>query len=174
MPFKSYRDESRVDYGRHKDANDGMTEDELKVGALLRIADATELMARDRVQMEAALDYNRRRKEELSAQLATERRRTAALRGVIARMKRDNCDAHRGATEAAEARVAELEASNAALVAERHEAISNYHTTLESLVGIMDEVSARFFDSDSRREWKERRHLYTSIIERKKEAPDAE
>ena len=44
MPeHKSYKDESRKNYGRR--TSSGLTDDELRIGCLQRIADATETMA---------------------------------------------------------------------------------------------------------------------------------
>ena len=45
MPWKSYRAESRKDYGCEME--DGATLEQTNTGALLRIADATELMAKN-------------------------------------------------------------------------------------------------------------------------------
>ncbi len=85
MTHRSYRKESRSDWGTRDEG--GFPLDQINTGALLRIADAVERMAesydemrRDRdVWKESALFARRR--------LDTERRRTAALRGWIKRMR---------------------------------------------------------------------------------------
>ena len=61
--------------------------DDINCGSLQRIADACEKMCRDREALEREVQYARRDRDRLAALLDTERRRTAALRGVIKRMK---------------------------------------------------------------------------------------
>jgi len=82
----NYREESKRDWRR----SDGCTPDidQLKFGALQRIADATEAMAKNHVSLMAERDrferwYNdeRKRRERLE-------RRVNALRGVITKMKK--------------------------------------------------------------------------------------
>lgn len=87
MPHKSFREGSRKDYGVDSEDN-GLTLKQLNTGALLRIADATEKMCLDREKLERDYQYMRDSRDRYRTQLDTERRRSAALRGVIARMKR--------------------------------------------------------------------------------------
>lgn len=87
MPFKSYKDESRANYGQDVRDGQSMPWDCLQIGCLMRIADAVEKMAanhdqlireRDRYKgwLQGA-DNDRRRLE----------RSNAALRGVITKLK---------------------------------------------------------------------------------------
>lgn len=83
--WRSYRDESRANWGREdRRAN----HEEIMLGCAQRIADATEKMAANYDAMVCDRDWWKGRAERSSASLATEKRRTAALRGVIGRIKR--------------------------------------------------------------------------------------
>ena len=53
--FKSYRKESEKDYGTYD--NDELSREQIKLGALLRIADATELMAKNYVQYRVGANF---------------------------------------------------------------------------------------------------------------------
>ena len=86
MPFKSYRKESRTDWGAETDQN--ISREQIELGALLRIADATELMCKDREKLERDYKYMRESRGAYRAALEVERRRSAALRGVITKMKK--------------------------------------------------------------------------------------
>lgn len=85
MAFKSYRDASRDNWGVEK-GNIGMPQ--VQTGALLRIADAVEKMAKRHDEMVNARDYWQRRAETVEVELERERRRNAALRGHLSRVKR--------------------------------------------------------------------------------------
>lgn len=83
--FKSYREESRRNYGT---SNGEFTLENIQLGALLRIADASEAMAKNHTQLLSDLEfYKRRFKEE---QQAAQRlaRRNATLRGLVTKMKK--------------------------------------------------------------------------------------
>lgn len=85
MTFKSYRQESRVDWGR-SDANPTM--DEIKTGAIFRIADACELMAKNHAQLIDERDRYKRWYDQKCEQNYRLERRINSLRGVITRMKK--------------------------------------------------------------------------------------
>jgi len=85
MPFKPYRDESRANYGSDQVGN--LSLEQLRTGALLRIADASESMAREYNRLLDEARVQRRRAENLDRQNDTLRRRVAALKGVITKMK---------------------------------------------------------------------------------------
>lgn len=85
MSFKNYRDESRSQWGAHQETS--LTIEQLMLGATLRIADATELMAKNVVQLQDDRDrYKRWHGEEKALRQSAERRITA-LRGVITRLQ---------------------------------------------------------------------------------------
>lgn len=90
MPkFLNYREESRKQYGITPESESkGVTLEQLQVGALLRIADATELMAKNFLALQAenkrlqeSLNYWRAEHGELS-------KRYSAQKGVITKMKK--------------------------------------------------------------------------------------
>ena len=90
MPFKSYRDESRnTNWGTE---GEGMDLNQINAGSLLRIADATEAMAREHnrlIQREKYLEGVCRSR---SAEIECLKRRNAALKGVITKMKKEARD----------------------------------------------------------------------------------
>lgn len=81
----SMRSESRKEWATRSGT---ATEAEIKLGALQRIADATEVMARDRVAMEAEIERLRRATTYWRERCDRAERSRSALRGVISRMKR--------------------------------------------------------------------------------------
>jgi hypothetical protein len=55
MPFKNYRDESRTQWGAEVDESYTISREQIGLGCLLRIADATEAMAEGAPRQEHAL-----------------------------------------------------------------------------------------------------------------------
>lgn len=64
------------------------TTEQLAFGCLQRIAAATELSCKDREKLERDYAYMRKERDRYMARLDTEKRRTAALRGQITKLKR--------------------------------------------------------------------------------------
>lgn len=87
MPQRFYKQASRSDWYRDTAGTENLRNDEVQLGAILRIADATEAMARRYTDLIDSRDYLKREVNRLNARLETERRRVAALRGVIRRRK---------------------------------------------------------------------------------------
>ena len=85
---KNYREESRKNYGNDFEEREGVSVEQLNAGSLMRIADATEMMAKDRVRMENDLEYYKRRLKEKEVDVKHLARSNAALRGHIGRLKR--------------------------------------------------------------------------------------
>ena len=85
MTFRSYRDESRIDWGTRDEG--GFSLDQVNAGALLRIADAVEKMANNYDVMQRDRDFWKESALSAERSLDTEHRRTAALRGWIKRMR---------------------------------------------------------------------------------------
>lgn len=84
MTHRSWREESRKDYG----TCDAQPSDQsIGIGALLRIADAVEKMSGSYAAVIAERDRYKLSSEERLRWLQSEQRRTAALRGVITRIK---------------------------------------------------------------------------------------
>lgn len=67
---------------------DGATVDNLQTSALMRIADATELMARNYIQLQRDLDYYKNRNNGLSQDKEKLYRQISALKGVITKVKK--------------------------------------------------------------------------------------
>ena len=87
---KSWKDASRTSWHRSAGNESGsdIPDNQLQIGCLQRIADATELMARNWSQLKDERDrYERWYTEQKSRSDLSERRR-AALRGVITRLQR--------------------------------------------------------------------------------------
>ncbi|VVE53383.1 hypothetical protein PCO31111_04885 [Pandoraea communis] len=83
--MRSFRDESRLNWSTHGDIPP--TREEVNTGALMRIADATEAMAKNHIQLQRDHDmYKRWYEKEYERRLGLERQ-LRALRGVISRMK---------------------------------------------------------------------------------------
>ena len=90
LTFKSYRDESRKNYGMKVDEDTSASCDALQTGALLRIADAIETLAKSREQLEIERDRYKRwyaRECDKSAHLSA---RIVGLKGYINRLKKRN------------------------------------------------------------------------------------
>lgn len=68
---------------------DGATTEEIKVGALLRIADSTEKLCMSRVALETDRDMYKRWWKEEQQRTALLKRRLAGLKGYVARLKRE-------------------------------------------------------------------------------------
>lgn len=88
MPFVDHRKNSRTDWGREVPGAINPNLEDIRLGALLRIADATEAMAKRHTELMAARDYYERAARERLAEIEALRRQRAALRGTITRMKR--------------------------------------------------------------------------------------
>lgn len=85
MAFKSYREQSKVDWGTESDS---LTAEQIQTGALLRIADAVEKVAADYTAMRNSRYYWERRFTEERAASERMARRIRSLHGVITRMKK--------------------------------------------------------------------------------------
>lgn len=88
MPFKSFKDESRANWGETLEPGQFLSDERLQLGAILRIADATEAMAKNWRQLVAERDEAVASRDRALAREDKLDRRVAALRGVITRMKR--------------------------------------------------------------------------------------
>lgn len=88
MPFKPYREESRKNYGTAVAEGAAISLEQLQVGALMRIADATENMAQRHTELISQRDYWEREARDLRKECARLRRSNSALRGVVKRLKR--------------------------------------------------------------------------------------
>jgi len=85
--FKSYREESKSDFGTTIEETKNITIEQLNTGAILRIADATEKMASNYVRMENDLATYKRRAELKESEIRYLLKSNAALRGHIKWLK---------------------------------------------------------------------------------------
>jgi hypothetical protein len=85
--FKRYREESRSNWGAELEEGTELDREQIQLGAILRIADATEAMAKNVTQLEASLKYYRGRTEELEAEIKRLGRSVRAYRGLLKRRK---------------------------------------------------------------------------------------
>lgn len=90
MPFKAYREESRKNWGVDKEGS--LDIQQIQTGAMLRIADASEAMAREHNRLIANEKFERERATRLAAEVRHLERRIAALKGVITKMKKETCN----------------------------------------------------------------------------------
>lgn len=65
--FKNFKSESRLNWGKELHNGGTISNEEITLGAILRIADATEAMAKDRVALERDLKYYKDRFREQQA-----------------------------------------------------------------------------------------------------------
>lgn len=86
MTHRSYRKESKKDWGTRN--SDGLSLEQINTGCLLRIADASEAMAKNHQKLIDDLDYYKRRYEESSKGIEVLFRRIAGLKGYIKRLKK--------------------------------------------------------------------------------------
>lgn len=66
---------------------DAPTYEEIRIGALQRIADAVEFVAQDRLTLEAGIQWRDKQLDSWQRRCAALRRSNAALRGVITKLK---------------------------------------------------------------------------------------
>lgn len=85
MPFLNYREETRQQYGTHAVS---LNTEQINAGALLRIADACELMASNYKQLQAENETLKRQVEYFRESRNERDRSIAALKGVITKLKK--------------------------------------------------------------------------------------
>lgn len=86
MAFKNYRDESRTNWGTSQECS--LNLDQINTGAILRIADATEVMAKHHQDLINDRDWYKKRYEEGLEDLKKLDRKITAMKGVITKLKR--------------------------------------------------------------------------------------
>jgi hypothetical protein len=86
--FKSFREESKTNWGVTQDEKDPLNNDQLRTGAMLRIADATEKMARNHIDLINDRDRFERYYREARAQNRSMFKSMAGLKGQITRLKK--------------------------------------------------------------------------------------
>ncbi|MDM8174827.1 hypothetical protein QT327_10740 [Olivibacter sp. 47] len=89
MPAKSFRKQSRVDWGRNLPDTENLTNEELKLGAILRIADSMEIMCKDRLKLESDLKYYKEVYSERGDRISQLEKRLATYKGHVTRLKNE-------------------------------------------------------------------------------------
>ncbi len=83
---KSFKEHSKTTWHNLKDDYPG--DEEVKIGCLQRIADATEIMAKDREKLIRDYDYMRGQRDRWQERSEYAERRIASLKGVITKLKK--------------------------------------------------------------------------------------
>lgn len=87
MPHKSFRIESKSDYGVTVSENYQLNNEQLQTGALLRIADATEKMAQNYVQLHNELKWANEKNQRNKASIEKLQRQVNAYKGIVKKLK---------------------------------------------------------------------------------------
>ncbi len=90
MGQKNYKEESRKNWVANMPEGAQLSNEDLKFGAILRIADATELMAKNFLELQRQNEYLKNRNTSLSKNLQTEKRRSAKYKGLYLTEKKSN------------------------------------------------------------------------------------
>lgn len=91
---KDWKEQSRINWGLDMEENEFPGREAVQLGAVLRIADATEAMARNHTSLVEEKERYRRWYGEEQARNAKLWRRLNAMRGVITRLKKNNGKYH--------------------------------------------------------------------------------
>jgi hypothetical protein len=86
--FKSYKDESKADWGQTLGVNENPSTDHIALGAQLRIADAVEKIAQNYQSLISERDYYQKRYAEQIERAAHLRRRISAMQGVATKLRK--------------------------------------------------------------------------------------
>lgn len=84
----NWKEHSRTGWSDPTLSNEPPIDDRIKIGCLQRIADATELMAKNHSDLVAREKYQRERAESNWQEVQRLRRSNAALRGLLGKKKR--------------------------------------------------------------------------------------
>lgn len=86
--FKSWRDASRSNFGTNLNTElESLDAERVGVGALMRIADAVETVAKDRIQLEKSLKYYKDAYENSQAEIANLNHKISGYKSHITRLK---------------------------------------------------------------------------------------
>lgn len=86
--FEPYRAGSRTNWGRHLEDNQQLSREDLQLGCLLRIADATELMAKRHAELQQSLDYYKSIAAERADEITYLKNQLRGARGSITRLRK--------------------------------------------------------------------------------------
>jgi len=88
MPYKNYKEKSKSSWGRNVPDGEGLTCEVIQTGCMQRIADAAEVMAQNYLQLQQEYEYLKGRKDYWQREAEASRRREAAMKGVITKLKK--------------------------------------------------------------------------------------
>jgi len=88
MATKNYRDESKKNWAKNYNADEAPSHGDLQLGAILRIADATEAIAKNYNQLLSENEYLKKRKKYLEEQNEKLHRSISAYKGQITKLKK--------------------------------------------------------------------------------------
>jgi hypothetical protein len=83
--FRSYREESRTNWGTHLQG--GLSIEQINCGSFLRIADAMEKMAVNHIKLQEEYEYMKRQRDDYRSGYELWKKRAAALKGQIIKLK---------------------------------------------------------------------------------------
>lgn len=86
--FKSYRQHSKKDWGRDMSENEPLNAEQITVGCLLRIADASEAMAKNHNELIRDLNWARGDRDRWRQICEEMERSNRSLKGQITKMKK--------------------------------------------------------------------------------------
>lgn len=84
--FLNYREESRKNYGTSQ--KDSLTLEQLSVGANLRIADALEIIAKDKKRLEDDYNYMRENRDYWRQQFEIIQNKYRGQKGLVTKLKK--------------------------------------------------------------------------------------
>ena len=88
MPFKDYREESKIGWGKECLSEKNLNREELEFGCLLRIADAMEIMAKNNANLIEERDRYEKWYQEARDRNEQLHHSISGLRGHITRLKK--------------------------------------------------------------------------------------
>lgn len=88
MPFKSYKKESRADWGDEKKENGPLRRDQIKLGAILRIADSLEKMEKPFQELISRAEMYERWYNQAKDERDYYKHSRNALRGIVNKLKK--------------------------------------------------------------------------------------
>ena len=86
--FKHYREQSRINWGAYFEKGQTVDRDQIQLGCLLRIADATESMSQNHVQMQGELTNTKANLDWYRNEYLKEKKLNSTLKGLITKLKK--------------------------------------------------------------------------------------
>lgn len=90
MGLKNYKEESRKNWGKNLLEGEDLSNEDLTLGAILRIADATELMAKNFLQLQKENNHLRKSNDSLMHYYEKEKKKASTYKGLYHKEKNKN------------------------------------------------------------------------------------